>query len=95
MNSNSDIPFVHTSPFRFHVLCASPSFVVFYRSQITCPLQKPKKKQASSWAKSFVQELRQVCANKPNLSKLPKLPFDHGPYLAPELTHREREKSVI
>ncbi len=31
---------------------------------------------ASSWAKSFVHELRTVCANKPNLSKLPKLPFD-------------------
>jgi len=33
---------------------------------------------ASSWAKSFVNELKQVCANKPNLSKLPKLPFDQA-----------------
>eukprot|EP00624_Nannochloropsis_granulata_P007881 evm.model.NODE_9905_length_21420_cov_21.470634.3 len=31
---------------------------------------------ASSWAKSFVTELRTMCANKPNLSKLPRLPFD-------------------
>lgn len=31
---------------------------------------------ASSWARSFVQELRTVCSNKPNLSKLPKLSFD-------------------
>lgn len=31
---------------------------------------------AAFWAKSFVQELRTVCSNKPNLSKLPKLPFD-------------------
>jgi trehalose 6-phosphate synthase/phosphatase len=31
---------------------------------------------AAYWAKSFMQELKTVCANKPNLSKLPRLPFD-------------------
>jgi len=31
---------------------------------------------ASYWAKSFLQDLRTVCANKPNISKLPKLSFD-------------------
>lgn len=31
---------------------------------------------ASWWAKSFVQELRTVCSDKPNLSKLPKLAFE-------------------
>lgn len=31
---------------------------------------------ASWWAKSFIQELRTVCADKPNVSRLPKLAFE-------------------
>jgi trehalose 6-phosphate synthase/phosphatase len=46
---------------------------------------------ASSWAKSFVAELRTVCANKPNLSKLPRLPFD----LARSAYERARNRLIV